>query len=53
LGVDLLLLPAFFRRYPRLAQCLDDFLAEVLNRFADGGRPDIGVSELPPIDVLT
>ena len=40
-ALDLLLLPTLFRRYPRLAQCLDNPLAEALNRFTDGGRTNI------------
>ena len=47
------LLGKLFRRYPRLAQRLDDFFAEVLNRFADGSRTNFGVTESPPIDILT
>jgi len=49
-----LLLPMpFFRRQPRAVQRLDDLAAETLDRFTHGGRLNVLMAKLPPIDILT
>jgi hypothetical protein len=48
-----LLVPTFFRRQPWLPQRIDYLAAKVLDSFAHGGRLNVVMPKLPPIDVLT